>query len=247
LSKAKMKAVALSCMNNYKQLGLACLMYSGDNSDNLVINNDSRVNGSYLYDGGPSWVTGLMDWTTETYNTNQAYLINDQYSLLGRYLGTSTKVFACPAANFLSSAQRKLGWNNRVRSGAMNAAVGGGNKYQMGWPSWYVAKKASDFHTPGPSDAWVLMDENADTLDDAIFYATFTALTIPITTFTELPGNYHDGSGGMMFADGHGEIHHWAGAKMSTIPQTPIFQKPVLSCSSSDVDLLYIAAHTPRN
>jgi prepilin-type N-terminal cleavage/methylation domain-containing protein len=251
LNKAKTKAVAVACMSNYKQLGMGWFMYATDNNENLAINSDTRVNNTYLYKGSPSWVIGIMDWSTGSYNTNQDYLINDKYSLLGSYLGRSVKVFACPAANFLSSAQRKFGWDHRVRSGAMDAAVGDGDKYQQpnpfGWSSWYVAKKTADFHTPGPSDVWVLMDEYADSLDDGIFYTTSTALTTPITTFTELPGNHHGGSGGIFFADGHGEIHNWSGVKMSSMPQTPSYSKPNTSCSSSDKDLLYLAAHTPAN
>ena len=251
LSKAKMKAVGISCMNNNKQLGLAWVMYSGDSNERLAINSDTRVNNTYLYRGGPAWVTGIMDWSTGQYNTNESYLTGDNFSLLGSYLGKSVKVFACPAASYLSSAQRPLGWDHRLRSGAMDAAVGDGDKYQapkpFGWTSWYVAKKSSDFHTPGPSDVWVFMDEYADSLDDGIFYTTYTALTTPISTFTELPGNHHGGSGGIVFADGHSEIHRWSGAKMTAMSQAPSFSAPNTSCSSSDKDLLYLAEHTPQN
>ncbi len=40
LNRAKQKAVSISCMNNYKQLGLAWFMYSQDNNDRLVSNTD---------------------------------------------------------------------------------------------------------------------------------------------------------------------------------------------------------------
>ena len=44
LSKAKMKAMAASCMNNNRQLGLAWIAYAGDNQEKLVINSDPHVN-----------------------------------------------------------------------------------------------------------------------------------------------------------------------------------------------------------
>ena len=40
LNRAKLKAVSISCMNNYKQLGLAWFMYGQDNNDRLVSNTD---------------------------------------------------------------------------------------------------------------------------------------------------------------------------------------------------------------
>ena len=60
LSKAKIRAVAAQCMSNNKQLGLAWLIYAGENGDNLPINSDK----SDPYNGTPSWIYGWMDWTT---------------------------------------------------------------------------------------------------------------------------------------------------------------------------------------
>jgi prepilin-type N-terminal cleavage/methylation domain-containing protein len=74
LNRAKQRAVAASCMSNNKQLILAWLMYANDFNDNLAINNDSRVNGTYHYptatSTGVSWITGTIDWTSGSYNTN---------------------------------------------------------------------------------------------------------------------------------------------------------------------------------
>src|SRR5262245_27383463 len=48
LTKAKIKAQALACMNNTKQLTLGWVMYQGDYADMLAPN--------------PGWVNGAMDW-----------------------------------------------------------------------------------------------------------------------------------------------------------------------------------------
>jgi prepilin-type N-terminal cleavage/methylation domain-containing protein/prepilin-type processing-associated H-X9-DG protein len=257
LSKAKMKAVAASCMSNNKQLGLAWFMYSGDNNEHLAINSDPHVNNSTVFpfpNGGQSWITGSMDWSTGQQNINTSYLIDDNRSLLGNYLGRSVKVFACPAANFVSPVEAALGWDHRSRSVAMDGAVGDGDKYKkpdnpFGWSSWYVAKKTSDFHTPGPSDVWVFSDEHPDSLDDALMYTASYA----VTTFTELPGSQHGGACGMTFADGHSEIHKWKGPvanvpviySQSTGPLPNGRQQ--VPCSITDPDMLYLAAHTPQN
>jgi prepilin-type processing-associated H-X9-DG protein len=249
LNRAKQRAVAASCMSNNKQLILAWLMYANDFNDNLAINNDSRVNGTYHYptatSTGVSWITGTIDWTSGTYNTNTSYLISDNYSLFGSYLARSANVFACPAANFVSPAQVAAGWSARSHSVASDAAVGNGNKYStanFGWTApFYTVIKSTDFHTPGPSDCWVFSDEHPDSIDDALMYTTYQ----PVTTFVELPGSQHGGACGMSFADGHAEIHKWNGPIANEPVQYNVKQR--IACSITDPDMLYIAQHTPQN
>lgn len=245
LGKAKMKAIAASCMSQNKQLGLAWVMYSNDNDERLAVNSDPHVAGNAFFNGRPSWVIGDLDWTTAPKNTNADYVINDSFSLLGQYLGRSPKVFACPAANFVSSAQKALGWSARVRSVAMNGAIGDGNKYNLGYANFYVAKKSTDFRTPGPSEVWVFIDENPDSADDQLLYTANYATT----TFTELPGSQHGGACGITFADGHSEIHRWKGVAGNNqkVTADPGNYKRNIPCPISDPDMLYLAQRTPRN
>jgi prepilin-type N-terminal cleavage/methylation domain-containing protein/prepilin-type processing-associated H-X9-DG protein len=267
LSRAKMRAVAAECMSNNKQLDLAWVMYSGDFTDRLAINCDPRVvsGGSTVFPypiGGQSWITGVLDWSTGQQNTNESYLIDDKHSLLGGYLGRSAKVFACPAANYVNAAMRALGWNHRSRSVAMDGSVGDGYKFgqtpgapppggggpPFGWTSFYYAKKATAFHTPGPSDVWVFSDEHPDSIDDAIMYTA----TYPTAVFVELPGCQHGGACGMAFADGHAEIHKWKGPLLTTrqavdttLPANSWINQQ--GTTVNDPDILYLATHTPIN
>jgi prepilin-type N-terminal cleavage/methylation domain-containing protein len=236
LSKAKAKAVTISCMSNGKQLGLGWLMYASDNNDRLAINSDA----SAAYKGSPSWVSGWLDWSTGTVNTNVDNLINDSYSLLGRYLGKNYQVFSCPAANYVSSLQRPRGWEHRARSVTMDAALGDGAKYDMGWgTAWYVAKKSTEIHTPGPSDTYVFLDEHPDSLDDCTFYTP----NIPKTTLVEMPGCMHAGACGVSFADGRSEPHKWKG-KFSNQPVKYVYTINV-SVPTDDPDMIWLANHTP--
>jgi prepilin-type N-terminal cleavage/methylation domain-containing protein/prepilin-type processing-associated H-X9-DG protein len=257
LSRAKQKAQAANCMNNNRQLCLAWVMYAGDSNEHLAINSDPHVYNTTVFPhtgGGQSWITGSLDWTTGSYNTNISYLLDDSHSLLGSCLGRSAKVFACPAANYVSPAQAGLGWSQRSRSVAMDGAVGDGDKYQepgspFGWTQWYVVKKSTDFHFPGPSDVWVFSDEHPDSIDDALMYTASYAVNL----FTELPGNQHGGACGLAFADGHSEIHKWVDAVMTS--RTAVkYQGPNASgitqrvpCSLTDRDMLWLATHTPQN
>jgi prepilin-type N-terminal cleavage/methylation domain-containing protein/prepilin-type processing-associated H-X9-DG protein len=256
MSRAKGKSIAAACMSDKKQLGLAWVMYSSDNNDNLAINSDPRPNNTTLYRGTPSWVSSVVDWTTGCYNTNTSYVTSDQFALLGNYLGRSPRVFACPAANFLSSVQRGAGWDHRVRSIAMSGAIGDGDKHQQpanpfGWTQWYVAKKASDLHAPSPGDCWVFCDEHPDSIDDPLLYTA----SYPVTTLTELPGSQHEGGCGFSFADGHSEIHKWSG----TAADVPVIYgnttgasvsgggRQQVPCPIDDPDMLWLSQHTPLN
>lgn len=252
LNKAKIRAVAAACMSNNKQLCLAWLMYEGDDSDVLAINSDPHVKNSSLFPagagGGESWITGSLDWTTGSYNTNTMYLTDDAHSLLGSYLGRTPKVFACPAAQYVSPSERNLGWSQRSRSVAMDAAVGNGDKYDepgnpFGWSQWYFAKKLSDFHTPKPADVWVFTDEHPDSIDDATLYTANYA----VTSFTEMPGTQHDGACGMAFADGHAIIHKWVGPTLTTHQNVTYATVQQVPCPNTDADMLFLAQHTPVN
>ncbi len=268
LNRAKIRAIAAECMSNNKQLDLAWIMYSGDNTDHLAINSDARVPNSDLFPypgGGPSWITGVMDWSIAPVNTNTLYLTDDRYSLLGSYLGRSAKVFACPAANYVNSAMAHLGWDHRARSVVMDGSVGDGYKYgqiynanpaliqphpPFGWTSFYYAKKSTDFHVPGPSDVWVFSDEHPDSIDDAIFYTA----SYPVSQLVELPGCQHGGACGMAFADGHAEIHKWTGPLMAahqsvilTLPPNTWINQQTSPVGANDPDIIYFAAHTPIN
>jgi prepilin-type N-terminal cleavage/methylation domain-containing protein/prepilin-type processing-associated H-X9-DG protein len=242
LSAAKQKAMAASCMSDKKQLGLASMMFAADNNELLPYNSD----GSGSFNGQPSWVAGRVDWSGATANTNVDNVIGDGTASLAPYVAKSAKIFACPAANFVSPLQRVLGWDHRVRSVAMDAAVGDGPKYQspnpFGWTQWYVAKKSTDFHFPGPSDCWVFTDEHPDSIDDGILYTA----SYPVTIFTELPGNQHGGGCGLAFADGHSEIHNWKGSVLTTHKNVSYTLVQKVSCLISDVDMLWLANHTPQ-
>jgi prepilin-type N-terminal cleavage/methylation domain-containing protein/prepilin-type processing-associated H-X9-DG protein len=69
---------------------------------------------------------------------------------------------------------------------------------------WFTYGKASDIRAPSPSSLWVLVDEDANGLNDAAF-----AFGMEQATWYDAPGIYHNGGCGFAFADGHSETHHW--------------------------------------
>ena len=277
LNAAKQRALAIACMNNYRQIGLAWLMYIDDNNNYLPDNNDRDANDNSGTQKCLNWTcpaqaanqnVPVIDWTQNPYNFDTAFLATDQTFMgthsvaqLGPYVSKQIKTFVCPADNYLSSAQHsstaqqsmaKYGITTRIRSCSMDGAMGGGVKYYKGvWPAYYNVLKASDMHWPGPSDCWVVTDEHPDSDDDCAFYVNpADAAGGGDDIFSELPGTMHGRSGGLVFADGHTEMHKWMGTLDTppvTYPSTWISGVNVSKDLSAVNDLIWFASHTPKN
>jgi prepilin-type N-terminal cleavage/methylation domain-containing protein/prepilin-type processing-associated H-X9-DG protein len=253
LARAKSSALSVKCMSNKKQLQIAWVMYAGDNRDTLADNHDYKDYGQYSPPkppGTPAWCEGILDWTAgpASDNTNLINLMGLGFSLLGPYIANNVQVFTCPADNFLSSAQRGSGWNNRCRSIAMDGFVGPGLKYSFaGWVLTNSIIKTGNFTIPGPAASWVFIDEHPDWMDDAQLYIN-PGETNGIGTFTELPGSFHNNACGISFADGHAEIHKWLDPRIN-IPVSYKYQNgnPVTISSPFSPDLAWLAQHTPYN
>lgn len=208
LTRAKLKAQGIKCMNNTKQLMLAWHMYNGDNSDRIVGSyhgGDSQGGSIASNPNASPWVVGWLDWGLSTDNTNTLFLTNDRYSKLARYFGASKDVFRCPADVYVSQVQRARGWDARVRSLSGNIGVGAGNAESGPWVDtmYKHIKKTSDFVYPGPAENWVYLDEHPCSINDAGFFNPNNAQWI------DQPATYHGGAAGVSFADGHSEIHKW--------------------------------------
>ena len=230
LSKAKIRAQAIMCMNNTKQLAVAWISYAGDNSDTLVVNDNS---------GAQTWCPGEMTWDTNPDNTNTLLLSDSQHAMMAPYYAGQYKLFKCPADVYASTPQRALGWSSRVRSVAMDAAMGPGWKY-FAW--CHQIKKMSELVTPPPVMAWVLVDEHPDSINDAMLYVNQT-LPVANATFVDFPASYHDGACGFSFADGHSEIHKWKDKRsiQAVTTQGGLNNIPV----RGSLDFLWVAQRTP--
>ncbi len=245
LSKAKQSAEGVKCLSNKKQLQLSWAMYANDFNDRLAINADQSkdfvVGGVIMHD----WCEGIMDWTSDSQNTNYEYLIDSRVSSLGPYNVNSYTIYWCPSDIYLSPQERPLGWNHRCRSVSMDGAIGDGTKYTFGnWGSekmWW-AKKGSDLNSPGPAMSWVFIDEHPDSIDDEIMYIN-PAETNGSGVFTELPGSLHNGACGVSFADGHAEMHKWqAGETVHPVTYETVNQVTV----TLSPDLAWLSQRTPN-
>jgi prepilin-type N-terminal cleavage/methylation domain-containing protein len=241
LAKAKTKAQGILCMNNTKQLMLAWHMYNTDNDDRIVQSyHGGDAQGGAIANRDPKaapWVVGWLDWGPSKDNTNVLFLIDEKYSKLAKYFGNTKNILKCPADHYLSQAQRRLGWKERVRSLSGNIGVGDGNAESGPWDSIYKhIKKTSDFIEPGPGETWVYLDEHPDSINDAGFFNPHQA------SWIDQPANYHNAAAGLAFADGHSEVHKWKGSLATVRAQKVKFSTAVdAPARSGDVDIRWLA------
>jgi len=260
LGKAKQKTQGVYCMNNNKQLVLANFMYQADNRDFFPM----AMHGGFqptANDTTRPWVTGWLDWSTSSDNTNLLFLTTPRYAVLASYFGNAKNLYKCPADNYASGPQRGRGWPSRVRSVSSNIYVGKGNGWASGpWGGaggpnnlsqvngYRGAAKASDLVIPGPAQTWVYTDEHPDSINDAGCFPPDSATNIP-----DAPATYHGGAAGFGMADGHGEIHKWRGPMMTRSRNNngcdgvAFVPKNNFVTVRGDPDLRWYAYVSPRN
>lgn len=212
LAKAKSKAQGIACLNNTKQLMLGWRMYVEDN--------DERLPAAYATKGGKNernaWVVGVLDYSGANKSN---YDVNEDLakSPLAPYIGNSFGIFKCPADKSsvrVTAGEFRGQTMPRVRSVSMNSWVGG-NIDDGGW-SWWGRRdmrlylKLTDMADPGPSQTFVLLDEREDSINDGFWVLSMDGYpNIAQTKIVDYPASYHNGAGGISFADGHSEIRKW--------------------------------------
>lgn len=246
LSKAKIRAQAIQCMNNTRQLLLAWKMYAEDNNDKFPFAYATAGNSAPYV-----WVPGILDDLNPAAPDNWNATTTIQKSIIWPYCGKSTAIWHCPADTSYginSSSQRVP----RVRSVSMSNWIGGNgdspdNQYKGGWglnaPNSVVATKMNMLTQPGPSMTFVLLDERQDSINDAYFVTEMNGYPNRATDIiVDYPASYHNKAAGFAFADGHSEIHAWKDGRTCP-PITPNLPLNVASPNNPDVD--WMRAHSP--
>ena len=62
---------------------------------------------------------------------------------------------------------------------------------------------------PNPSDLWVIMDENPDSINDPLMAISM------VSSLVDFPAKYHAGAAGISFADGHSEVRRYTNGWMT--------------------------------
>jgi len=208
LSKAKGKALAISCLNNTRQLAVAWTLYADDHENRLPYNlGGTGVRRIASLRTNLNWVNNVLNWDLDSDNTNIATLTE---ASLGAYVSRSPAVYRCPSDHVLSEIQRAEGWTGRVRSYSMNAMVGdAGELSQQGFnvnnPGYVQFFKLTTI--PRPWQIFVFLDEHPDSINDGYFLNKYSDYNY--YKWIDLPASYHNGAAAFSYADGHSELHRW--------------------------------------
>jgi prepilin-type N-terminal cleavage/methylation domain-containing protein/prepilin-type processing-associated H-X9-DG protein len=205
LASARAKGQAITCLSGERQIGLACLLYTGDASERLPYNlgaaeiKQTVARGEFL-----NWTSPVLNWELDSDNTNTVLLTEGG---IGSYVSRSAAVYRCPSDSVVSDVQAGAGWTRRVRSLSMNMMIGdagvfsrsGGNVNNPYYKQFFKTTEV-----PEPSRIFVFIEEHPDSINDGYF------IDQPETDrWTDLPASWHGGGANLSFADGHSETHHW--------------------------------------
>jgi len=221
LSKAKTKAQGISCLNNGRQIGIACIMYADDQNDLWVLNQD--LGGANALQ--PSWVKGTMN---NLAHRNNPQLVKE--GLLYPYT-KSLAVYKCPAdKDPLNRTQIA------TRSISMNTLLGPPDS--LGFEKAKQMKKYVQIQRP--AQLWVTIDENPVTINDTSF-----RVILNNNAWVDMPATYHNGSGGLSFADGHAELYRWTDGAVLKGKQSSTDYSQVPAQGTKDIDWMQERSANP--
>jgi prepilin-type N-terminal cleavage/methylation domain-containing protein/prepilin-type processing-associated H-X9-DG protein len=196
LSKAKVKAQGIQCINNLRQLQIGTIVYSGDNGDKVIQTAGTAVPVNDPHDplaqaGGPkaNWVLGDVNYTDPDFIRK---------GLLFPF-ASNLDVYKCPADRKVSNIDGKP----TLRSMSINAWMNPiSDEGQLDVNNFLIFRKQSQIRRP--SDTWVFVDENSVSINDGWFLVQAGK-----SVWRDFPAVYHNNAGGLSFADGHAEIRKW--------------------------------------
>jgi prepilin-type N-terminal cleavage/methylation domain-containing protein/prepilin-type processing-associated H-X9-DG protein len=203
LSRAKLKAQSITCVNNLHQLTTAWIMYADDHNNIMV----------------PNWILDHRAWIDGTIGDvsllpGATNIIALKQGLLFPY-NPNVGIYQCPTALQGPSGIPKV---RVVRNYSLEGRMGGAtaaDKAQYGvnnvtdWvlgPNYPQYKKTTEILRPPPSEALTFIDESIETVDDGYFAVNYNDRK---NQWQNSPTVRHGHSGVLAFADGHAERWRW--------------------------------------
>jgi prepilin-type N-terminal cleavage/methylation domain-containing protein/prepilin-type processing-associated H-X9-DG protein len=197
LTRARLKASGVHCMNSNRQLAIGWQMYALDNNDIAL--------GPFSDRGVPGWCDGAYDQYPDG-ATNSTVINSPTYKYVN-----SVNAFRCAAdKSVLRSVPRVISYSANAFMGPPSGWVGGATTYKS-------ARKTTEIVRPGPTDIYILLDEHENSINDAHYFPFNDLRRFANNPWLDAPSGRHGNAGGFAFADGHAEIHKWKTPGLSKV------------------------------
>jgi prepilin-type N-terminal cleavage/methylation domain-containing protein/prepilin-type processing-associated H-X9-DG protein len=237
LGKVKAKGQAAACSSNLKQLQVAWLMYSDQNTDVMPLNwiYDQPDSDGFLRNRPGSWVLGNAGG-----NARDLDRTNLTSGTLYPYVG-STLVYRCPGDRTqIASANGKR--FPVIRSYQTLSALNSEGFYYNTTPipqPWFKPQKLSTIQYPSPSEVWVFIEPNALSHDIAGW--DFIISEAPnFTDWAYLPSDRHNGGCNLSFVDGHVQSHRWKFPKETHAMNNGNYNGTAIASAADREDLYWL-------
>jgi prepilin-type N-terminal cleavage/methylation domain-containing protein/prepilin-type processing-associated H-X9-DG protein len=242
LSKAKLKAQGVQCLSDLKQLQIVFLMYPDDNVDRLT-------SSGYTSPVEPTaWVNGWEDYNgSNPDNTDPGTLLDPKRAKFAPYL-RGIGVYKCPAdtstvkvggllvprLRSMSMGQQWAGPGDWLDPGGFQA-----NVYSKKYHCYFIKTDIDN-----PAMRFVFVDEHPDSINAGGF-ANMMVESAASARIIDFPASYHNGAGGISFADGHSEIRRWVDVR--TRPPVHFNNGLQLNVASpNNQDMIWLSERTTR-
>jgi prepilin-type N-terminal cleavage/methylation domain-containing protein/prepilin-type processing-associated H-X9-DG protein len=225
LARAKAAGQAASCMNNYKQLQLCWHMYADDNNDQMVPNHasGSAYARTAVWADKDTWLQGnaYMDLNTTNIQSGPLYSYNK-----------CAGIYKCPGDRSLVRDGTDGTSIPRSRSVSMNVYMNWddtGGSYTT-----YCWHKISGIGNPGPSAAFVFVDEHENSISQSGFFVNnpnkLQIFGSQMWTWLTFPAVRHNNGAMLSFADGHVEKWRWREPSTAATGASPpwLFEQPTM-------------------
>ena len=219
LSRAKQRALSISCLNHLRQLQVCFQLYTVDHRGFLPPNNfvyiiQTEAPDPLMFDTNMTWCPGNTRLDTTTANVERGLLFP---------YNRSTAIYLCPSDKSTvespDGAHRGL---RRTRSYNLSQAINGAplmdETQGYGPPSF---AREVDINGPAPSDLFTFIEVHENGILDSLFGIPPPGWNTP-QIWWDVPADRHMQGCNLAFADGHVERWRWASPKYCTGPGMPL-------------------------
>jgi prepilin-type N-terminal cleavage/methylation domain-containing protein/prepilin-type processing-associated H-X9-DG protein len=217
LARAKLRAQRTYCVNNLRQVAIACKLYADDNRQYVVsaypnYGAFAAVSGGQLVNN--VWCAGNAQ--TGGGNGSYVYYGSDPTGIqLGKLFpyAKNLAIYHCPADHRNSGTGVPAQWQGKpiLRSISMNSYMDGtsfgtAQDWTVTTPNGgmdpYKPVFRKETQITQAARTFLTLDEDQDSLSDAMFLVNMSN-----GTMYDLPSRAHGNGYGINFADGHAEIY----------------------------------------